>query len=630
MKNSKQNELLRILSKAEQSIPSATLAGMLGISERTVRNYVKELNESGNVTILSSREGYSLQEGESGWENSTPENEVRAWHVLADLLTGKDGINAFDEAERLFVSASTVVNVIIPQIKGFIKEYGLRIESRNYQFYLVGSEQSKRRLIGHIATSESYGFFSTEEALEQLFPEQNIDVIMQELYDTCQKAKIYLNDYSMNNLLVHILIILIRLRSDDILEEKKHHISSNHFLESLNNREEILALADMISDNYMKNYGIRIPNRDYQQILILIALSVEHEVVDIQSFVSQEFIRNVASVLSMVSERYDTPEFDSDFVLRFSVHAFYAYQRCIYQIGYPNPVGLQLKQDYAPVYDMAVFFVHKFSDLYKVTFSEDEIAFIAFHFGAFLENSKKSRELITCVIVAETYHGFSKRLAGEINGAFEGRILVKDVLPISRYMRYTPSCDLVISTLPIRNAGCRMVQVSPIITKQNLDSIREKLDEIDGERELVNARMFLRSLFHRELYFRNIALPDERAYIEFMGRHCMENGYVKEAFIQDVLLRENVSSTAFVDALAVPHAINQYAEKSFICVVHNSTPIRWGRKSIHFILMIGITRQEMKYFKSAFELIIELFNTTSRTIELLRTDSFEEFCSCMK
>lgn len=61
MKTNKQNELLRILSDATQSIPSAALARMLGVSERTIRNYVRDLNDSGEASILASREGYRLQ-----------------------------------------------------------------------------------------------------------------------------------------------------------------------------------------------------------------------------------------------------------------------------------------------------------------------------------------------------------------------------------------------------------------------------------------------------------------------------------------------------------------------------------------------------------------------------------------
>lgn len=626
MKNNRQNELLRILSEADKSIPAAILAGMLGASERTVRNYIKVLNESGDVSIVSSREGYRLEKGAAAQDNGLSENEARSWQVLSDLLTSKEGINAFDEAERLFVSASTVVNVIIPRIKSMVKEYGLCIESSNYQFYLKGSERNKRRLIGYIATSDSYSFWNTDESLLQLFPHQDVDGIMQELYPVFQKAQIYLNDYSLNNLMVHILVILIRLQSGDGLEEQEARVSTDGLLESLYDREEIKALADMISANFMENHGIQIPERDYQQILILIALSAEHETVNIRSVISHEFISNVTSVLSLVSERYCIPEFDNDFIMQFVLHVYYAYQRCAYQMGIPNPVGPQLKKDYAPVYDMAVFFAHNFDHIYQVSFNEDEIAFIAFHFGAYLENSRQHKELVTCTIVVESYHSYSKKLVSHISETFKDRLLIRNVLSISCFLQHATVSDLVITTLPVESEGRRIVQVSPILTRKNIDDIRGKLDQIEEEKKLEHTRTFFQSLFHKELYFRNLVLEDEEAYIRFMGQRCLEQGYIKEAFIQDVVLRESVSSTAFTDVLAMPHAISQNAERSFICVVHNNMPIQWGRKTVHFILLVGIARQEMKYFTPAFDLVVDLFNSTNRTIELLKTGTFEEFC----
>lgn len=63
MKNDKQNELLRFLAQSDRGVPAATLAGILGVSERTVRNYVHEINTWGGTQILSTRDGYRLQEG---------------------------------------------------------------------------------------------------------------------------------------------------------------------------------------------------------------------------------------------------------------------------------------------------------------------------------------------------------------------------------------------------------------------------------------------------------------------------------------------------------------------------------------------------------------------------------------
>lgn len=630
MKNKKHSELLRILAVTSRGVSAATLAGMLGISERTVRNYVKQINDEGSAVILSARDGYHLQTKSHDKKAAQPENEARLWRVLSDLLTSKEGINAFDEAESLFVSSSTVVNTIIPQLKEMVREYDLRIESRKYQFFLKGSEQSKRKLIGHIATEDAYGFFNSKSALEQLFPKQDIPGAMQSLYAVCQKSQLFLNDFALNNLLVHLLIILIRLESDNDLEGRELHVSAGEMLTEFPNREEIIALADLIADSFARDYGLRIPEQDYQQILILIALSVEHEMVDIQSVIGQEFIDCVVSILASVSRRYCTMEFSHDFALQFSLHMYYARQRCAFRISYPNPIGAQFKKDYAPVYDMAVFFAHKFAGQYRIEFNEDEIAFIAFHIGSYLENSKQNGELISCAVVVESYHALSKKLANDVRDSFADRLVVLDVIPVNRFLQRPPECDLLITTLPLEAGARRAVQVNPILTRQNIGSIREALDEIEDERELRNARRFLQKLFHKELYFRNVVLENEEAYIQFMGRHALENGYIKEAFIQDVLLRESVSSTAFTDALAVPHTISQYAERSFICVIHNDMPIQWSRKAVHFVLMVGIAEQDMKHFKGAFNLIIELFNSTSRTLELLKTNTFEEFCEQMQ
>lgn len=630
MKIDKRNQLLKILSSASQSISSATLANMLGISERTVRNYIKSLNEDKLAVIVSSREGYRLESKKTQVQSTKTENETRVWKELSDLLTNKDGFNVFDEAEALYVSSSTILNTVIPQVKEIAKEYDLRIESQKYQFYLRGSEQNRRKMIGSIAVRNAYGFFNTKEALEQLFPTENISGIMQELFTTCQESKLFLNDFALNNLLIHVLVILIRLNYGNELDDKEAPISVDTLLDSSPSKEDIIGFADMISANFKEKYNICIPERDYKQILMLIALSVDHEMVDIKSVISSEFITNIATILSNISQRYCTPTFDNDFIMQFSLHMYYMQQRCAFHISYPNPITHQFKKDYAPVYDMAVSFSHQFAQIYKINISEDEIAFIAFHLGSYLENNKQNKEKITCIVVAETYHTLARSLVNELHSSFGNQIMVMEVIPLNRYLSRNPKCDLVLTTLPLSISHPHVVSISPLLTKANRDDIQEQISTIIYEREQSKAQEFLQNLLHQELYFRNVEFSNEIDCIKFMGNECIKNDFADEKFVQDVLQRESFSSTAFTDTLAVPHTITQYAKHSFMCVVHNDMPIQWKNKTVHFVLMIGISENDMKYFKPAFDLIVELFNSSSRTLELLKTNSFEEFQSKMK
>ncbi len=630
MKIDKKGKLLDILSKSEQSISSNTLANMLDISERTVRNYIKSINDEGLAVIKSSRDGYLLDKT-SGvkTDNIKSENDHRIWRVLSDLLVNKEGFNLFDEADSLYVSSSTILNSVLPEVKEIVKEYNLKIESSKYQYYLIGSEQNRRKMIGSIASKNHYGFFDTKDALDQLFPEQNLNNIMQELYEICQNSKLFLNDFALNNLLIHLLVILIRVNHGNTLEEKEE-LSFESLLNSSPNKEDIIEFADMISRTFKDKYDIKIPNSDYKQILMLIALSVDHEMIDIESIISSEFVSNIKNILDSISKRYYTTSFSEDFIRQFSLHMYYMYQRCAFNISYPNPMTQQFKKDYAPVYDMAVSFSHQFAKSYHIEISEDEIAFIAFHLGSYLENNKQNKEKITCVVVAESYHALCKGLVKELHATYGEQIVVTEVIPLNIFLSRKPQCDLVLTMLNFKVNHPHTVLISPILTKANHTSIREEITNINFNKELSNAQLFLQSLLHENLYFRNIKVNNEIECIKLIGKQCIKHGYIDDSFLKDVLQRESFSSTAFTDCLAIPHSMTQNAKKSFICVVHNDNPIKWKNKSVHFVLMIGITENDMQYFKGAFDLIVETFNSSQRTLEMLKTDTFEEFKENLK
>ena len=42
-------------------------------------------------------------------------------------------------------------------------------------------------------------------------------------------------------------------------------------------------------------------------------------------------------------------------------------------------------------------------------------------------------------------------------------------------------------------------------------------------------------------------------------------------------------------------------------------------------MMIGIAKEDMTYFRDAFDLIVEFFSSVDKTVALMKTDSFEEF-----
>lgn len=627
MAKEKIRQLVHILEESDSELPASLLAKRLGVSERSIRNYVNTVNEEKIYTISSSRAGYMLTSRPRTGYASKDGDEIkeREYHILSKLLTESEGVSAFDAAEELMVSESTIINSVIPRIREQVKDFGLEVQSKNYSFFLVGSERNKRRLIGHLATNNSYGFFTSSETITKLFPDFNVSSVLQGLYDITQHSNLLLNNYALNNLLVHLLVILLRLESEDTLPQNESTGDVSKTLNEFENRAEIIDAADRIAEYFRLNFNVIIPSTDYEQILLLIAISVDHDITKLDQIIEKEFVESVGSILQHVSERYGTPAFSREFILQFSLHMYQAGQRYEYSISYPNPLGLEIKKDYAPIYDMAVYFAHRFCRLYSIELSEDEIAFIAFHLGAYLENNKTSAGGLTVAVVVEAYHTFSSKLINDIRNIYSTEIASIEVFTLNRYILIHPKCDLLITTIRNHTEHPYRVLVSPILTKQNIIDIWSMIQEIHSEMIMDNSAVFLKRMLHKDLYFRDIPFDSPEECIRFLGNRCRKLGFVQPEFIQDVLLRESVSSTAFTDYVAIPHSISHFPDQSFVCVLHNSTPLAWSGKNVSFVLMIGIAESDMKYFNDSFGIIIDKFSSKESTNALLKSGSFEEF-----
>lgn len=59
--------------------------------------------------------------------------------------------------------------------------------------------------------------------------------------------------------------------------------------------------------------------------------------------------------------------------------------------------------------------------------------------------------------------------------------------------------------------------------------------------------------------------------------------------------------------------------------IKNDTAIPRGRHKVHFVLPIGIAKDEMAYFRDAPDITIGLYSSIDKTSRLMQTDTFEEF-----
>ena len=646
-KQNRINRMLDILDRSTSWVSAASLANILGTSERSIRNYVTEINAAGERTIDSSKEGYRLL-SLSGQQRSdtsvsapaalqslsTPSGaDARSGYVISHLVNAAGPLSIFDLASELCISESTLSSSVMPRVRELARRFGLSVETHDFQLTLTGLERDKRKLLGHIATHDSYGYFTSTQTLEEMFPGFGIQEILSRLVEICQRSELFINDYALSNLLVHLLVIIIRLTSNNELSEVDGPIDGDGLVEQLAQRDQIVHCAGQISSYFENEFGCSIPRADFQQILLLLALSIERveygnlDFEKLASIIDPTFVDSVLLILEETGDRYNIPRvIDESMRLQLVLHMYNAYQRAVYHVSYPNPLAAQIKSEYAPVYDMAVYIAHRFSTKMGVEIGENEIAFIAFHIGAYFERVTAPDGLVTCTVIVEDYHDFARKLADDLKETLSDDVQIVAVLSCDQYLAEPPECDAVITTIdvPVPD-GCTKILIGPILTKQNLRKVRDRLARIQEKRRHNFARTLLGRLLRPELFCRNLPASDAATAIEALGSIVVDAGYAGADYVANVHLREKVSSTAFTDSLAVPHAISVCPHRSFIAVAHNDVPIPWGRHDVRFVLMIGIAQEEMGLFRDVLDLIIEVFSSVDSTMRLLDTDTFEEF-----
>src|SRR3954454_23869670 len=112
--NNKYRKILRHLSTQQDWTSSAQLANFLGISKRSVKTYIAELNSMEKGLISSSKKGYQVDLEKLNpflkkMTQTIPQSpKERAEYLLKSLVNADGPLNIFDLSDELYISEVTL------------------------------------------------------------------------------------------------------------------------------------------------------------------------------------------------------------------------------------------------------------------------------------------------------------------------------------------------------------------------------------------------------------------------------------------------------------------------------------------------------------------------------------------
>jgi lichenan operon transcriptional antiterminator len=607
----KYDRLVEFLAQADDWIQAGELADRLGVSTRSIRSYVTAAKAAAHPfdTIQSSPSGYRINREAYSAYRSTVKTQTsdaetprdRIYQLVRRLGAHPDGLDLYFLAEALFVSDSTIEQDL-RKVKTLVEEEGLALTRRGSLVVLSGTEANQRRLLSRMFHEESVQGFFELERVQREFESANLSDFKTDLIAVLGENGFFVNEYGLNNVLLHLAIAL----------ERSANLQPALLLaaDTPDGGQEIAAALDTLVH---KHFAVSLSSADVDHLTNLLTTRVltpgqDQSITEVVSnFVDTSTLDMVRRLVGLVRDEYLIDLDDEEFMVRLALHVRNLVARAQDKSYSPNPMTRSMKTSYPMIYEVAVFIASQLQRDANISINDDEIAYLALHVGSYLERQVRREARITCALVCPNYYDIHVMLRQHIEHAL-GDVLDIDVVITRTDVDWsTLNTDLVLTTIGSRAPRDNEVVIQPFLTDADVENIRRAITTVRRHTRRLKIKDDLLRYFTPALFFRDLHAGDEIAMIQLLGKAMIAEAVVDDAYVRGAIERERMSSTAFTDNIAVPHAMAMTASQTSIAIAINETPMPWGENRVNVIAFIAFSEDGRNSFQEVFDQFVEVF-----------------------
>ncbi|MEL0625995.1 BglG family transcription antiterminator [Salinibacterium amurskyense] len=614
--------LIEHLAQSEAWVTAAELADKLGVTTRSVRSYVTAVKSSALPleVIESSTSGYRLNrdnyaeflKGANNRESERPRD--RQYHLVRRLGDAPEGTDIHALAESFFVSESTI-EADLRKVKSVVEESGLTLSRRGPLVILSGSEPNLRRLLSKMFRHEESQGFLELESIQREFESSDLRSFKTALLDLLDSHGYFVNEYGINHVLLHVAIAADRTGPLNSAGADEPSISSDE------TPSASAAFSKDLAALITTHFGANLRQDDVNEIELLLTTRVITRSAGSSSPADvdlEELITRVRRTVQHVGEEYLIDLDDDDFIMRLSLHVRNLILRA-QDLSYSrNPMTRSIKTTYPMIYELAVFIAAEVQRDEGIIIHDDEISYIALHVGSHLERQAKQEVRLTAALVCPNYHDLHVILRERIEAVLGDELHLRIVITRTDVDLAELSTDLVLTTIDLRSFADNVVLIQPFLTETDVDAIRRAIGRVRRLRRRRQLTDELLRFFDPALFLRNFSAPSEEAMIAALGHRMIEAGVIDHGYITGAIERERMSSTAFTDTLAVPHAMTMNAHRTAISIVINETPMLWGENRVNVIALIAFSAEGRNTFQTVFDQFVTVFSDRDYVQQLVK------------
>lgn len=465
--NTRCKKILYMIIAENHYITLEKIAAELNLSKRSIYYEICKINEwleSCDLPELEVTRGKGIHLElemkqkienmmESGKEEDSyifsPTERVRV--IICYIINTEEPIYIEQLADYCRVSRNTVFNdlrVVVNQLQ----DYNLKLEYESKKGYQIAGDTIRIRalfflyfnmlrplfnsgILKFINKNETYEYLKRLEAIEKGLHTDYVDGILLSL--AALMPIMHRDDQKL---------YFPGLRQEELESTKEYQLIETYFSE-LCEKEKIYLCLHLLGSRVTVVSNDIFEERSNQTV---------YEV-------SKALVAEFEKVACVIFE--DKEELERALFIHVN-SSLYRYQYGV-QIG--NPLGEDIIREYPNLFDITKIACKYLEQQIGLPISDSEIAYLALHFGAYLQAGKKVEENLRVLIVCVNGVSTGNMLRRELSQLLP-RVKIVDVVAASDIVNVHNICDLVISTVNIQSL-VPMIVVHPILTDLDRKSI---------------------------------------------------------------------------------------------------------------------------------------------------------------
>ena len=581
------------------------MAEELKVTTRSVRTYIKQLNENLGEDIAQiiyvKGYGYKLEiKNKDAFELLFEENKKISFDFnvkderilyLLDFFTEFNDVITIDQlAEQISVGRTTIVNDI-KSTREILNEYNLDlIKKQNYGMWLKGNEFDKRLLLINYIYKDSKNDLKNSKYVNEV-DTRLLKQLKTKILRLFKEDNFYATNQIFEETIKYILVQIVRIKNGNEIVEYDKRFDLLGSYDEYNLSQKIKVIVE-------ENFDITL--NEYETLYLTLPL-VSGNAAPISKFMSNkpQLRENISDLMEKIfKEIYIRMGIIiSDQTLRDNLgyHLEFTLNRLLFNIKLKNLLLEDMKENYVLPYNLAKISADVIENVYNLVMPEDEIGYIAIHFGSYLEKNIISNTLQKVAIVCSTGLGATnlitiriRKIIGENVEIDTFSIFDIDKVNLSQY-------DLVFTTSDIDINSNYVLKIDTILDESKLRNKIEKviyLNNSNLSKNLNNVKLadnLIVGAFLHEKYFSVLKNKTISAALKNMIDKMMQDGVVGEKFKKDILEREKSHPTIFKSGLLLPHSVNDKSNELCVSIGVLQKPIQYQGIEIKIIMLIAFS-----------------------------------------